>query len=103
MRRASTAVTDSTQTAGGAAVQAGPAQATPPLLPADGASPLLLSREQVAAMLSVSPSTRDAWRSSGRVPPPVIASAADGGRARIVRWSRPELVAWIEAGCADAD
>lgn len=78
-----------------------PRPTSPPAWPAvddgDPVMPVLIDRAAVAAMLGISPTTLDSWRSRGLVPPPCIVTT------RIVRWSRTEIAAWIAARCPAAD
>jgi len=56
-------------------------------------SPMLLDARQAAAQLGVSRSMFWTLHDSGKVPCPVRLSA------RVVRWRRDELAAWVAAGC----
>jgi predicted DNA-binding transcriptional regulator AlpA len=66
-------------------------------MPTDDA--LLIPDTVAAALAGVSRSTWHVLRAAGRVPPCVRLGI---GRRKIVRWRRAEIVAWIEAGCPDA-
>lgn len=57
-------------------------------------SSVLLTAQQVGAILSVS--ARTVWRydAMGVIPHPIR-------RGRLVRWRTGEIAAWIEAGCPD--
>jgi predicted DNA-binding transcriptional regulator AlpA len=73
---------------------------TRPSKPTNGAAerlpePALLDARGVAALLAVSERTVWGLHSSGRLGPTPVSL----GRAR--RWSRAELLAWIEAGCPE--
>ena len=59
---------------------------------AERARPELLTVDDVAAMLAVSP--RHVYRQcdAGRLPHPVRIGAA-------VRWKRADVLAWLDAGC----
>lgn len=54
----------------------------------------LLTLDEAAAVAGVSASTFKRLARSGRVGPTPVRFSA-----RLVRWSRPELEAWIAAGC----
>lgn len=62
-----------------------------------GSDPLLVGPDGLAAMLSMSLSTLYQRRAKGLVLDPII----DDGR--LVRWSRPEIRRWVDAGCPAAD
>ncbi len=57
-----------------------------------GVVPLLLDAKDAAALCGVSRSHWLAMHSQGKTPSPVR-------MGRAVRWNRPELGDWIEAGC----
>ena len=64
-----------------------------PTADAEGAAPpLLLTADEAAAMLGVSRSVFYRWDSRGAVPSPVRI-----GRMR--RWSRLDLIRWVERMC----
>jgi predicted DNA-binding transcriptional regulator AlpA len=56
---------------------------------------LLLADTEAAALAGVSRATWHRLRAAGKLPPPVKLG-------RCVRWSRAELVTWIDAGCPPA-
>jgi predicted DNA-binding transcriptional regulator AlpA len=62
----------------------------------EAAEPLLVDRRALARLLSVGVATLDRWRSSGRVPQPLVLSPA------CVRWRLDEVRAWLDAGAPSA-
>jgi predicted DNA-binding transcriptional regulator AlpA len=68
---------------------AGNRTATPP----PAVEPLLLTADQAAALLGVSPATFYRMRSAGRTPAPLRLSPG------CVRYSRETLVEWVRLGC----
>lgn len=59
---------------------------TPPELPA------YISRQGIAKLASVSPSTVKNWQASGLLPAPAIRGS------RIIRWDRQAILDWLAAG-----
>lgn len=57
---------------------------------------LMVSKQQAAELLQISTRTIDNLKSEGRMPQP-------NRSGRAVRWSRAELVAWVDAGCPDCN
>jgi predicted DNA-binding transcriptional regulator AlpA len=78
-----------------AAVVAETITALPPADPAGTIRPELLTREQAAAFLAIGLTALSDLDARGFLPSPV--RLGDG--ARLVRYSRAELVAWVAAGC----
>jgi len=60
---------------------------------------VLLRRDEVAKLLSIGLTTLDAWRQSGRIPPPTLITDDVAGRARIVLWAREDIERWAREGC----
>jgi excisionase family DNA binding protein len=66
-----------------------------PTIGANDPMELLITVDEVAAMLSLSP--RTVWRrsSTGELPAPVRIGGS-------VRWRRSDIVQWVNAGCPRA-
>ena len=66
-----------------------------PTIGANDPMELLITVDEVAAMLSLSP--RTVWRrsSTGELPAPVRIGGS-------VRWRRSDIVQWVNAGCLRA-
>lgn len=56
-------------------------------------APMLLDAAEAARLLGVSRSTFWTYHNAGRVPLPIRLSA------RVVKWRKTELEAWVRAGC----
>lgn len=67
----------------------------------DPTSSLMLTREQVAALLGVGLSTFDSLRDAKKMIPPAIRITDHKGKPRTLRWSRLELERWCLEGCPD--
>lgn len=64
-----------------------------------GVELVMLTREQLATMLQVDASTVDRMRTQGLLPEPAIEQRRADGRTSLVRWSRTQVLRWIDAGC----
>lgn len=60
-------------------------------------SALMIDAREACAMVGVSRTVWCGWMNKGLVPAPKRFTA------RIVRWRRSEIVAWIEAGCPNRE
>jgi excisionase family DNA binding protein len=60
--------------------------------PPDHGPPLLMTVRQVAELCEISPRTVRRLADGGRMPTPTKLGA-------LIRWSRPEIEAWIASGC----
>lgn len=58
-------------------------------------SPLMVSADDAAALIGVSPATWHRMTSAGKTPAPIKLSAG------CVRWRVSDLQCWIDAGCPD--
>lgn len=70
-----------------------PAEAARPMSSAAAVEPVLLAARQAAALCGVSVATWHRMTAAGRCPAPLRLSPG------CVRWRRPELLEWVEAGC----
>ena len=59
--------------------------------------PLLVDASDAAKLCGVSRSCWYGWLASGQAPGPALR------KGRVTRWSRLELVRWVEAGCPPRD
>lgn len=76
-----------------------PAAQAPVASSTSGVELVMLTREQLAAMLQVDASTVDRMRTEGRLPEPAIEQRRADGRTSLVRWSRTQILKWVDAGC----